>query len=141
MGVVLGAFDPERFRHIGKKSILLGALKVGRQALNTFGGNEMLFPDEFWVQLGLDKTFTCPFCKGTVPYRHEHTTGQCVECMSLFHEYAGTPRFFTSVEPRFDMIKVWAEKGELVVWFENTEENRKVLSEVYTKRKGAGGKN
>jgi len=99
-----------------------------------------MFPDEFWVQVGSDETFTCPFCKGSVHYQEEKTTGQCMECMSSFHEYAGTPRFFTSVAPHFKMMKVWAEKGELVVWFENTEENRRILGEVQAKRSDNEGK-
>ena len=99
-----------------------------------------MFPDEFWVQLASNETFTCPFCTGTVSYNSAQDGGQCMECMSLFRRYAGIPRFFTDVEPRFEMIKVWAEKGELVVWIEQAEEKRRVLHEAFLRRSGNGGK-
>nr|WP_321465365.1 hypothetical protein [uncultured Desulfobulbus sp.] len=94
-----------------------------------------MFPDEFWVQLTQDEIFTCPFCTGSVQYREGQRTGQCMECMSLFHEYVGTLRFSTKGPPHFDMMKVWAEKGDLVIWIEKTEENRRVLSDVFLKPK------
>jgi len=92
-----------------------------------------MFPDEFWVEVTAEETFDCPFCTGRVDYKNAARTGYCNDCMSSFHEYVGTPRFHTELEPYFDMMKVWAEKGELVVWMERTEERRRVLGEVNLK--------
>nr|WP_320010467.1 hypothetical protein [uncultured Desulfobulbus sp.] len=89
-----------------------------------------MFPDEFWVEVTAEDTFECPFCRGKVAYKEVARTGYCMDCMSAFHEYDGTPRFGTDLDPYFDMMKVWAEKGELVVWMEKTEERRRVLGEI-----------
>ena len=98
-----------------------------------------MFPDEFWVQVAPENTFSCPFCTATVHYENKQRTGKCLDCMSSFHEFTGTPHFYSALEPHFDMMKVWAEKGELVIWIEKSEEKRRVLSEAFLQQAGKRG--